>query len=247
MSRVPGAVHLPPMILTLFLVMLSPCVTTTAYSSAPEPKPGVSATPRPLEQLIAETRKQYGDLVVRSARLTQQDKTLVYVINFTNKKQQWIRTVYDAHTARLVSSASLKTPMAIEKSLDIVHNKHPQKKLIRSWLERRHGELIRITELAGQQHKRYEITQDAYTGQLINENAYELKPCGKELSLSEILRQAREKRKGMVVLQTRSTIKSNSSAREITYLDENRVRRKMLVNAITGELLEDKITPWTQI
>ena len=244
MSRFFSAAHLP---LTLLLLLQSTSVNSTTHPPTPESRASTTVPPQPLEQLIVETRKQYGDLVVRSARLTQQDKTLVYVINFTNSQQQWIRTVYDAHTARLISSATLKAPMPLEESLALIHKKYPQKNLIRSWLERRNGELFRIIGLADHQHKRYEIVQDAYTGQVISENAYELKPSGKEISLSEILKQAREKHKGMVVLQTRSTIKSNSKVREIIYLDEHRVRRKMIINAITGELLEDKITPWVRI
>ena len=247
MSRIPNATHLPITILFFFLTLLPPDVIGTIHPPAPKPQTSTSVPPQPLEKLIAETRKQHGELVVRSARLTHQDKTLVYVINFTNSKQQWIRTVYDAHTARLISSASLKAPMPIEKSLALIHKKHPEKNLIRSWLDRRNGELVRMIELADRQHKRHEIVQDAYTGQVISENTYNLKPSGKELSLSEILKQAREKHKGMVVLQTRSTIKSNSKVKEIIYLDENRIRRKMTVNAITGELLYDKITPWTRI
>ena len=246
MGRFANATHLTTIILPLLLLGTQSFVATGA-SHSPDTKIPSGTKPLPLEQLISETRKQYGDIQVRSARLTQQDKTLVYIINFTNNQQQWIRTVYDAHTARFISSASLKAPMPIEKSLALIHDKHPKKTLIRSWLDRQDGELVRIIELADRQHKRYEIIQDAYTGHTISENAYDLKPSGKELSLNEIIRQAREKHKGMVVLQTRSFIKSNSRVREIIYLDENRIRRKMTINAITGELMEDKITPWIQI
>ena len=247
MSRPSNVAYLTSISLTLALGFLSAGAAGTTHDQTQDSSSSPPAAPLPLEQLISNTRKQHGDLIVRSARLTRQDKKMVYVINFTDSKQQWVRSVYDAHTAELLSSASLKAPMPIEKSLTLIYGIHPKKNLIRSWLEQRLGELVRVTELADHYHKRYEIIQDAYTGQLISENSYDLKPSGKEISLNEILKQAREKHQGMVVLQTRSSIKNNAKIREIIYLDKNHLRHKMTVDAITGELLEDKITPWMQI
>lgn len=236
-------------IIAISVLLFSDRLKAKPVSQNSQGVPVTSSLPKtlPLEQLIVETRAKHGKLIVRSARLTQQNKTSVYVIDFTNSKQQWIRIVYNAHTAKLISSASLKAPMAIEKSMALIHEKYPKQTLIRSRLERKNDDLVRIVELVNQNHKRQEIIQDAYTGQVISERLYSIKPSGKEMSLEQVLKQVRDKHQGMVVLRTRSTIKSDAKVREIIYIDENRIKRKMTVNAITGEVLTDKITPWFEI
>lgn len=199
----------------------------------------------PLEQLISTTRKKYGDLVVHSARLQEEDRHKVFIINFVDSKNQNHRVVYDAFTGKEVDNASLKTPMPLEKTLAKVRSKHPEATLIRSWLDRREGDLVRMLELADKKLKlkRLQLTVDAYTGRIVKEETYDLKPSGKQISLEQVLKNAREKYKGMVVLRTRSSMKHNNRIREIIFLDDNRVRHKMTVNAVTGEVIEDKITP----
>lgn len=201
----------------------------------------------PIEQLIAQTRKQHDHLIIHSVRLTQQCKTPAYVIDFTDSDQHWKRWVYNANTGELLIRAGLDTPLPLEQSLTLIHSKYPKHTVIRSYLKRKNGELIRFMELTDHKHQRLEISLDAYTGQILNEQLYNLKPSGKELSLKQILINARETREGMVALRTRNIMKGNIKVREIIYLDNNKIRKKMLVNCLTGEVLVDKPTPWIQI
>lgn len=230
----------------LLVPVLSMGLPQTQASATKQPAPNQTSILKktvPLEQLISQTRKQHGDIVVHSVRLAGQEQQRTYIISYVDGDRQWMRAVYDAHTGKLLDNVSLKTPMPVEQSLIKLQKNYPGMSLLRTWLDHRNGELARIVELVDARHKRWEVTQDAYTGQILNEMAYDITLNGKEVALSEVLNKAREKHKGMVVLQTRSALKNNTRVREIIYLDENRMRRKMTVNMVTGEIISDKITP----
>ncbi len=202
-------------------------------------------TPIPIEQIIRQTRQQQGDIVVQSARLSNQPSQQpqqTYVINYLNDDQQWMRSVYDALSGKLLDTVHLKHPMVIEKTLSKLQKHYPGMTLLRTWLERSDGDMVRIVELSDVRKKRWAITLDAHTGQILNTLSYDIKLNGKEMTLAQILAKARERHKGMVVLQTRSSVKNNLRVREIVYLDENRMRRKMTVNLVNGEIISDRIT-----
>ena len=195
----------------------------------------------PLEQLIRQTRKQYGDIVIQSTRLTGPDKERTYLIDFTDINHLWQRATYNAHTGKLLGKNSLQLPMPIEDSLVFLHKKHPDSRLIRTWLDSQEGHLMRIAELSDAKKKRWKVIQDAYTGLIVSEQSYSLTPKGQVISLAQILTDAKNKHKGMVVLRTRSTLKDKTKVKEITYLDASRTRRKMVVNSATGEVMSDTI------
>lgn len=105
--------------------------------------------------------------------------------------------------------------------------------------------MVYVIELADKQFglKRRQLTMDAYTGRVIMDATYDMKPDGKQVSLEQIIKNARKKYRGMIVLRTRSSMKDNMKVREIIFLDDNRIRHKMVVNAVTGEVMEDRISP----
>ena len=109
--------------------------------------------------------------------------------------------------------------------------------------------MVYVIELSDKQFKvkRRQLTMDAYTGRVIKDETYDMKPDGKQISLEQIIKNAREKYRGMVVLRTRSSMKDNIKVREIVFLDDNRIRHKMVVNAVTGEVIEDRIAPLSWI
>ncbi|OED42897.1 hypothetical protein ACH42_11465 [Endozoicomonas sp. (ex Bugula neritina AB1)] len=246
MTKLYKGIRLASMSLVPFLLagVLQAQKTAPAIQATPIPtSPTKLRTTTPLEQLVSQTRKKNGDITVHSVRLAGQEQQRTYIINYVNADRQWMRTVYDAHTGKLLDNVSLRTPMPVEQSLIKLHNKYPSMTLLRTWLDQRNGELTRIVELTDAKNKRWEVTQDPYTGQVLNELAYDIALNGKEVSLAQILAKVREQHKGMIVLQTRSTVKNNIRVREISYLDENKVRRKMTVNMVTGETISDRIMP----
>ena len=230
-------------VMLIACLLLLPEAQGNTHSASTSNQTAILKPTIPLEQLISQTRKQHGYIVVHSARLTGQEQQRTYVINYVDGDQQWMRTVYDAYTGRMLDNVSLKSPMPVEKSLVNVQNKYPGMTLVRTWLDNRQGELARLVELVDAKRKRREVTLDAYTGQILRDFTYDITLNGKEISLSQVLTKAREQHRGMVVLQTRSALKNNIRVREIIYLDENRMRRKMTVNTLTGEVISDRITP----
>ena len=235
---------------TALILFLLPGLSQVQGNATNQPPPKQISTLKPtipLEQLISKTRKKHGNIVVHSTHLAGQEAQRSYIINFTDSNHQWMRSVYDARNGQLLDEVSLKNPMPVEKSLSKVQARFPGMTLLRTWLDQRDGDLLRRVELADAKHKRWEIIQDAYTGQILNEHSYDIKLNGKEASLTQVLAKARERHKGMVVLQTRSALKNNIRVHEILYLDENRIRRKMTVNTVTGEIMSDRITPLSPI
>lgn len=203
----------------------------------------------PADQLIVTTRNKFGDktsdVVIYSARLIEEDRKKVFVIDFIDENNQMTRVVYDAFSGKEIDHAPMKAPMPMEEILSKVDDKYPGANHIRTRLERRDGNMVYIIELADKQFKikRRQLTMDAYTGRVIKDETYDMKTGGKQISLDQIIKNAREKYRGMVVLRTRSNMKDNIKVREIVFLDDNRIRRKMVVNAVTGEVIEDRITP----
>lgn len=203
----------------------------------------------PLDQLIVTTRHKFGDkasdVVVCSARFLVEARQKVFVIDFIDANNQLERVVYDAFSGRQVDHAPMQSPMPMEEILSKVAGKYPGSNRIRTWLEKHDGSVVYVIELADKQFKvkRLQLTMDAYTGRVIMDEIYDMKPDGKQISLEQMIKKAREKYRGMVVLRTRSRMKDNMKVKEIVFLDDNRIRHKMVVNAVTGELIEDRITP----
>ncbi len=203
----------------------------------------------PADQLIVTARNKFGDkasdVVIYSVHLIEEDRRKVFVIDFIDANNQMARVVYDAFSGKEIDHVPMKAPMPMEEILSKVDSKYPGAKRIRTGLERRDGNMVYIIELADKQFKvkRRQLTMDAYTGRVIKDETYDMKPDGKQISLDQIIKNAREKYRGMVVLRTRSSMKDNMKVREIVFLDDNRIRHKMVVNAITGEVVEDRITP----
>ncbi len=202
----------------------------------------------PLDRLIMTTRHKFGDkltdVVVFSAWLQQEEQQKVFVIDFIDGHKKLERVVYDAFSGRQIDHASMQTPMLMEEILAKVASKYPGATIIRTWLEKQGSNLLCVTELADKQFKvkRRQLTMDAYTGRMITNVIYDMKPDGKQISLEQMIKSAREKYRGMVVLRTRSSIKGDQKVREIVFLDDNRIRHMMVVNAVTGEVIEDRIT-----
>lgn len=227
--------------LLIFILLALPCLA--------EPLPEQTLRPRhivPLDQLLVAVRNRVpGAIVFQSVRLAQEDGRKVYIIDFTDAGNRWSRVVYDAHSATEVDHVPMQVPMPLEAILARVSSQYANSRRINAELQRRDGQLVYVVELGHGQlmGKRRQLTIDAYTGRLLKEDNYDLTASGKQLSLAQIIKNAREKYRGMVVLNTRSRVKNNIQVKEIVFLDDHRVRHKMVVNATTGEVLEDKITP----
>ncbi|WP_066016091.1 PepSY domain-containing protein [Endozoicomonas atrinae] len=212
-------------------------------------QPGKLRSMVPLDQLIVSTRNKFGDkssdVVVHSARLLEEERQKVFVIDFIDANNKLERVVYDAFSGKQVDHAPMQVPMPMEEILSKVESKYPGSNRIRTWLERQDGGAVYVIELADKQFKvkRRQLTMDAYTGRVIKDETYDMKPDGKQISLEQIIKNAREKYRGMVVLRTRSNMKDNMKVKEIVFLDDNRIRHKMVVNAVTGEVVEDRISP----
>ncbi len=235
------------MVISKLSVLALLAVLPLSWSATPLPEK--TLRPRsivPLDQLVAATRDRFAStIVIRSARLTQEDGRKVYVIDFTDGGNKWLRVVYDAFSGQRVEHVPMQMPIPLEDILGRVSSQYPKSRRIKTELQRQDGNLVYVVELAHQQimSKRRQLTMDAYTGRLLKVESYDLKPEGKQVALEQIIKNAREKYHGMVVLRTQSRVKDNTLIREIVFLDDQRIRHKMLVNATTGEVLEDKITP----
>ena len=228
-------------VVALLAVLALPCSATPLPEQTLRPRPIV-----PLDQLVAATRDRFAStIVIHSARLTQADGRKVYVIDFTDAGNKWLRVVYDAFSGQRIEHVPMQMPLPLEDILARVSSQYPKSRRIKTELQRPDGNLVYVVELAHQQimGKRRQLTMDAYTGRLLKVESYDLKSEGKQVSLEQILKNAREKYHGMVVLRTHSRVKANALLREIIFLDDQRIRHKMVVNATTGEVLEDKITP----
>ncbi|USE35678.1 PepSY domain-containing protein [Endozoicomonas sp. SCSIO W0465] len=227
--------------------------SNTAAISAHLEQPDKLRSMVPLDQLIVITRNKFGnqasDVVVHSARLLEQSRQKVVVIDFMDANNQLERVIYDAFSGKQVDHAPMQMPMPMEEILSKVERKYPGSNRTRTWLERQDGSMVYVIELTDKQFKmkRHQLTMDAYTGRVITDETYDMKPDGKQISLEQIINKAREKYRGMVVLRTRSRMKDNIKVREIVFLDGNRVRHKMVVNAVTGEVIEDRIAPLSWI
>jgi|GEM_PF-5799094 len=228
-------------VFTLSLVLVLPCLAAPEPEQILRPRPIV-----PLDQLVAAARARFANnIVIQSARLVQESGRKVYIIDFTDAGNKWTRVVYNAVSGEEVEHVPMQMPLPLEVILARISTQYPKSRRVKTELQRQDGDLVYIVELAHRQvmGKRRQLTMDAYTGRLLKEENYELKPEGKQISLEQIIKNAREKYRGMVVLRTYSWVKDNAMVKEIVFLDDQRVRHKMVVNAITGEVLEDKITP----
>lgn len=227
-------------VLTLSVVLVLPCPAALQPEQILWPRPIV-----PLDQLITAARHRFtSNIVIHSTRLVQEDGRKVYIIDFTDPGNKWTRVVYDAVSGKEIEHVPMQTPLPLEVILARVSHQYPNSRRVKTELQRQDGNLVYVVELAHQQvmGKRRQLTMDAYTGRLLREDNYDLKLDGKQISLEQIIRNTREKYRGMVVLKTRSQVQNNVLVKEIIFLDGQRVRHKMVVNATTGEVLEDKIT-----
>lgn len=224
-----------------------PVLTLLALPCLAEPLPEQSLRPRPivpLEQLVVATRDRFTSaIVIHSVRLAREDGRKVYIIDCTDAGNKWTRVVYDAHSGAELDQVPMQVPMPLENILARVSHQYPNSRRINTSLQHRDGSLVYVVELGHGQlmGKRRQLTIDAYTGRLLAEDNYDLTADGKQISLAQIVKNAREKYHGMVVLHTRHRVKNNVQVKEIVFLDDHRVRHKMVVNASTGEVLEDKI------
>ena len=224
-----------------------PFLTLLALPCLAEPLPEQSLRPRPivpLEQLVVATRDRFASaIVIHSVRLAQEDGRKVYIIDCTDAGNKWTRVVYDAHSGAELDLVPMQVPIPLENILARVSRQYPNSRRINTRLQHRDGSLVYVVELGHGQlmGKRRQLTMDAYTGRLLAEDNYDLTADGKQISLAQIVKNAREKYHGMVVLHTRNRVKNNVQVKEIVFLDDHRVRHRMVVNASTGEVLEDKI------
>ena len=92
----------------------------------------------PLDQLIVTTRNKFGnkasDVVVHSARLLEEERQKVFVIDFIDANNKLERVVYDAFSGKQVDHAPMQTPMPMEEILAKVDSKYPGSNRIRTWL-----------------------------------------------------------------------------------------------------------------
>ena len=225
-----------------------PVLALLAPPCLAEPLPEQSLRPRPivpLEQLVVATRDRFASaIVIHSVRLAREDGRKVYIIDCTDAGNKWTRVVYDAYSGAELDQVPMQVPIPLENILTRISRQYPNSRRINSKLQHRDGSLVYVVELGHGQlmGKRRQLTMDAYTGRVLAEDNYDLTVDGKQISLAQIIKNAREKYHGMVVLHTRNRVKNNVQVKEIVFLDDHRVRHKMVVNASTGEVLEDKIT-----
>ena len=226
-------------LVSLFAVILT--AASPAYSQT-----NTSKRPIPLEQLIKQIRKQHGNIVVYNARLIQEDRRTVRLIDFAPElkisHQGMQRLVVDAFTGKEIELATMRFPMSLEKTLANLRKNHQIAHITKTWIENSGGNEIRVIEFTDNRKKRWHAEMDAYTGLLLNEHPFELKLSGKQIPLSDIISQAHRAHKNMVILRTTSKHNQNIPVREIVYLDENGFRKRLIVNAITGETISDKLT-----
>ena len=224
------------------VVLLCSLLTCGQCIAAPTASPTPSLKhPIPLEQIISQVRKHHGNIIIQTTRLSEEDRRTVRIVDFSDNHNNRHRMVIDAFTGKELELVPLKVPMSIEKALDKVRSRHQTATILRTWLDQRDGNPVRIVELIDKQHKRWQMTLDAYTGLIITEHMFELKPSGRQVSLSQVIQKARQNHKNMIVMRTRLTHRKGTQVREIFYLDENSLHKRLTVNASTGEVIEDKM------
>ena len=225
-------------VIPLLTIMLMHSPTTWCQTAT-------TKRPIPLEQIISQMRKQHGSVVVYNAKLIQEDRRTVRLIDFNTEykagHQGMQRLIVDAFTGKEIELVTMRTPMSLEKTLGKLRKKHSIANITKTWIEAKDDNEIRIIEFTDIQKKRWHARVDAYTGLLIDEHPYELKPSGKQIPLSDILSEARKNHKNMIILRTTAKHRKNIPVREIVYLDENNFRKRLIVNAITGETISDQI------
>ncbi|MET4695495.1 hypothetical protein [Endozoicomonas lisbonensis] len=221
-------------------------VTLTATSPA-YCQTNTTKRPIPLEQIISQMRKQHGNVVVYNARLIQEDRRTVRLIDFTPEfkisRQGMQRLVVDAFTGKEIELVTMRLPMSLEKTLANLRKNHQIANITKTWIENNQGNEIRVVEFTDNTKKRWHAETDAYTGLLLNEHSFEFTLSGKQVPLSDILNEARKTHKNMIILRTTSKHRKNVPVREIVYLDENGYRKRLIVNSITGETISDQLTP----
>lgn len=199
-----------------------------------------SRRPVPLEQVISQIRKHHGDVVIWSARLTKEEQRDVRVVDFMDHQQSMQRMVIDAYSGKELELAPMRQPVPLEKALKKVKERHKAATILKSWLDQQNGQNVRIIEFVDKKNKRWQTTLDAYTGLVLNEYSFKAKATGKMLTLDQIIERARKNHQGMLVLRTRLTSRSGAQVREILYLDNRHLKKRLVVNALTGEVVEDK-------
>ncbi|MGI9279032.1 MAG: hypothetical protein ACR2PX_05295 [Endozoicomonas sp.] len=222
--------------LILALIMVTGCFAETAT-------PVQENHLMPLEQIISQIRKKYGEVVIQNARLTEEDKRRVRVIDFADGRNKNQRAVVDARSGKIIEVAQLQTPMSLEKILEKVKSKHHIAAILKTRIDERNGQVIRIVDFIDKKHKRWNTTLDAYTGMIIDEYTYTMKPQGKLVSLNKVITKARQTHKSMVILKTRLVRWKKQQVREIYYLDESRQKKRLTVDASNGEVIEDRLYP----
>ena len=223
----------------VFAVTLT--IASPAYSQS-----NTTKRPIPLEQIINQMRKQHGNVVVYNARLIQEDRRAVRLIDFApelkTSHQGMQRLVVDAFTGKEIELATMRFPMSLKKTLANLRKNHQIAHITKTWIENSGGNEIRVIEFIDNRKKHWRAEMDAYTGLLLNEHPFELKLSGKQIPLSDILSQAHRAHKNMVILRTTSKHNKNVPVREIIYRDENGFRKRLIVNSITGETISDELT-----
>ena len=222
--------------LILALIMVTGCFAETAT-------PVQENHLMPLEQIISQIRKKYGEVVIQNARLTEEDKRRVRVIDFADGRNKNQRAVVDARSGKIIEVAQLQTPMSLEKILGKVKSKHHIAAILKTRIDERNGQVIRIVDFIDKKHKRWNTTLDAYTGMIIDEYTYTMKPQRKLVSLNQVITKARQTHKSMVILKTRLVRWKKQQVREIYYLDESRQKKRLTVDASNGEVIEDRLYP----
>lgn len=222
------------------LVVATMLYTTPALCLESTRKP-----PIPLESILNQVRKQHGNVVIYNARLIQEDHRTVRLIDFNNNwkkpRDGMQRLIIDAYTGKEIELASMKYPMSLEKTLNNLRKKHQIASITKTWMDNKDGHEIRVIEFIDHKKKRWHANLDAYTGLVFDEHIFELKPSGKQIPLSDIINNARQTNKNMVILRTAAKHQKNIPVREIVYLDENNLRKRLIVNAITGDVISDQI------
>lgn len=230
------------------LVSIALLAGNLAHLPAAYSQTATTKRPIPLEQIISQIRKQNESIVVYSARLIQEDHRTVRQIDFNTDyragRQAMQRLIVDAFTGKEIELVTMRTPMSLEKTLNNLRKKHNIATITKTWIEQKEGNEIRIIEFSDNHKKRWHSRMDAYTGLLIDEHSYELKPSGKQISLSEVLEEVRKNHKNMIVLRTTAKHQKNIPVREIVYLDENNFRKRLVVNAITGATISDQLATY---
>ena len=228
-----------------FLLLTVSCTAPTATTASPKTviKPVASVYPKkplPMERVISQTRKSHGDIVVQSARLTTLDNRLATVITFTDPSGEWNKAIFDANTGKLIDHILMQDLLPVEKVLRKVLRQYKDGKVKSSRRSIYEGNQAVAIELIDARNKRWEVIADAHTGMTINKHMLNLTPSGKQLSLLNIIENARKIDNKAIIIRTRQMTFRQQPARELIILDQHHVRRKMIFHALSGELLLNK-------